>query len=358
MSTPGRLGDVAAGALLADRYRLEDVLGHGGMAVVHRGVDELLHRPVAVKVLHDRAADERERDRFSAEARTLAGLSHSGLVTVLDAGLAGPHAEQPFLVMELVPGQTLADRLRQGPLDLERAGSIGVQLAEAVAYAHEQGIVHRDLKPANVLLDDDAQRVKLADFGIARLVSDEAAARHTRTGTMIGTAAYLSPEQVQGLDAGPASDVYALGLVLLEALTGHREYPGTPTEAAFARLHRAPLVPDHLPETWRDVLATMTAEEPRARPSAAVVARRLRGEPMTGPIPIPLVDRSAGATSVMPAGPTGVVAKPFTDRAGDALVHRLHDLVRWARGLDASERGVAGAVVALLLFLLVVGLAA
>ncbi len=220
--------------VLGDRYELGEVIGRGGMADVYRASDRTLHRDVAIKVLRETAGDESDRNRFTGEARTLARLNHAGLVMVLDAGIS---AEQPFLVMELVEGQTLAQLCSGGGLDADRVRAIGAQVAEALAYAHGRGVVHRDVKPGNVLLGA-GERVKLADFGIARLIGDTV--RHTKTGHAIGTAAYLSPEQVRGEDVTPAADIYALGLVLLEALTGERAYPGSPTESALARLSRPP----------------------------------------------------------------------------------------------------------------------
>ncbi|GAA4367673.1 serine/threonine-protein kinase [Nocardioides caricicola] len=317
--------DGAAG-VLGDRYRLGDLLGRGGMADVFRGTDQVLDRPVAVKVLRDGADVGADRARFTGEARTLARLSHRGLVTVLDAGITDDcTADRPFLVMELVEGPTLAALVADGPLDLERVAAIGSQVAEALAYAHERGVVHRDVKPGNVLLGD-GDRVKLADFGIARLIGDTV--RHTRTGQAIGTAAYLAPEQVTGREVDGATDVYALGLVLLEAITGVRAYPGTPTEAAIARLTRQPDVPDDLPANWRDLLVAMTALEPADRPSASAVAALLRDAP------------AADRTRVAPA-----VAPP-PEPAWRA----------WVRQRPAHQWGATGAVFALLVLLLVTAL--
>ena len=184
---------------------------------MYRGTDLTLDRPVAVKVLRDAGDDALARHR--GEIATLARLSHPRLVTLHDAGSDGDRA---WFVMECVEGQTLGARLRGGPLPLRETARIGAALADAVAYVHRQGVVHRDLKPGNVLLGD-GDVVKLTDFGIA-LVSGEA--RVTRTGLTVGTAAYIAPEQVEGAGTDDRVDVYSLGLVLLECLTGSRAYGG------------------------------------------------------------------------------------------------------------------------------------
>ena len=345
--------------VLAERYDLEEVLGRGGMADVHRATDRVLHRAVAVKMLRDTTDDESDRLRFTAEARTLARLSHPGLVMVLDAGTT---AERPYLVMELVDGQTLAQCCSGRPLDASRVAAIGAQLADALAYAHGEGVVHRDVKPGNVLLGA-GDRVKLADFGIARLIGDTV--RHTRTGHAIGTAAYLAPEQVQGGEITTAVDVYSLGLVLLEALTGERAFPGSPTESALARLQRQPGVPDWLPADWGRVLTAMTALAPEQRPGALEVAReleRLADGTATAVAPVAAPAQDAGSTMVLSqpvaqAPATTPVAAPVTSRRATG-----RDWV--AEGRAAASRvpqhlwGVIGAVVALLLLVVVVGLAA
>lgn len=270
---------VAGTGLLADRYQLHEVIGRGGMADVHRATDRVLDRQVAVKLLRESAESDTDRARFTGEARTLAGLTHGGLVTVLDAGIS---VERPFLVMELVDGPTLSAALAAGPLDPDRAAQIGRRIAEAIAYAHSRGVVHRDVKPGNILLGRDGPR--LADFGIARLIGDTV--HHTRTGQAIGTAAYLAPEQVAGGGVSGAVDVYSLGLVLLECLTGQRAFPGPPTEAALQRLSRDPAIPAHLPAPWVPLLTAMTARDPAERPSAAQVAEVLRtGEYAAVPTP-------------------------------------------------------------------------
>src|SRR5450759_2626627 len=249
--------------VLGCRYALGERLGCGGAADVYRGLDQVLGRPVAIKVVRHDAYDD---DRHSGEMRTLAGLSHPGLVTLYDAG---QDQGRGYFVMELVEGASLADRLSSGPLTERETAAIGGTVADALAYVHRRGIVHRDVKPGNVLLDR-AGRAKLADFGIARMVDS---ARVTATGLTLGTAAYLAPEQVVGAAVRPPADVYSLGLVLLECLTGRREYDGRSVEAALARLHRPPVPPAVLPADWRRLLTAMTAREPADRPTAAAASR-------------------------------------------------------------------------------------
>lgn len=277
----GALDDLATGALLAGRYRLRERVGRGGMADVFAAEDTVLHRPVAVKVFRVDAGTGEDPRRIEAEARTLAALRHPGLVMVLDAGAAPERAGEraaPFIVMELITGPTLSQRLTQGPLGTRHTAVLGADLATALAYVHAQGIVHRDVKPANVLLDAPTAdgspfAARLTDFGIARLVDST---RLTMHGTTVGTANYLSPEQVSSSDVTPASDVYSLALVLIECLTGQLAYPGVGIEAALARLHRPPIIPaEHGPD-WTALLTAMTATDPAARPSAAQVAATLR----------------------------------------------------------------------------------
>jgi tRNA A-37 threonylcarbamoyl transferase component Bud32 len=256
--------------LLGGRYALGGLVGRGGMAQVYRAQDRVLGRTVAVKMLRAIAAHDDERARFSDEARMLAGLSHPGLVTVLDAATSD---DEPYLVMEFVDGPSLADCCRDGALEPERVATIGAELADALGHVHAAGIVHRDLKPANVLLGGDG-RARLTDFGLARIMS--AALRHTTTGATVGTPAYLAPEQVRGDEITPAVDMYSLGLVLIEALTGECPYRGLPVEAALARLTVPPAIPDTLPRSWHVLLRAMTALDPADRPSTAQAAAALR----------------------------------------------------------------------------------
>ncbi|WP_182045291.1 serine/threonine-protein kinase [Curtobacterium sp. ME26] len=279
-----------ADRVFGGRYRVTGTLGHGGMASVYRAVDEQLGREVAVKVFRIGAVDHGERARAEAEIQTLAALRSPSLVTLYDAALDDVDGDS-YLVMELVPGSDLDTRLREGPLDTTTTARVGAQVAEGLAAVHAQGIVHRDVKPANVLLESDGEHVKLADFGIA-LLRD--AARVTGTGTVIGTAAYIAPEQVLGREITGQADVYALGLMLLQSLTGERPFPGTAVESATARLTRGPVIDQHLPTAWRTLLHVMTAQDPAERPTAAEAARRLRALERDG---------SAPATQLLPGAP-------------------------------------------------------
>ena len=246
--------------ILGGRYRLDGLLGSGGAADVHRGFDLRLRRPVAVKVFRTDSGSGLE-DSLHGEAVILARLHHPGLVTAYDAG---HHDGRAFLVMQLVEGRTLRSLLADGPLSPGATAALGRDLARSLAHAHEAGIVHRDVKPSNILVDA-AHRPYLTDFGISRLLD---ATVRTATGALVGTAAYLSPEQVLGRPVGRPADIYALGLVLLECLTGRLEYGGGPIEAAIARLHRQPVLPDFLPEQLAGLLRAMTALDERTRPRA------------------------------------------------------------------------------------------
>ncbi|NUR09209.1 MAG: serine/threonine protein kinase [Nocardioidaceae bacterium] len=257
--------------VLAERYTLDEVIGRGGMADVYRATDTVLERDVAVKVLRTQAESDRDLARFRDEVMLLASLDHPGLVTVLDAGLADGAA--PYLVMDLVEGRSLATVCRRGPVPATEVARVGVMLASVLTYVHRHAIVHRDIKPSNILVGSDGH-VRLADFGIARMLGD--AGGHTTGGTTIGTAAYIAPEQVRGEAVTPASDIYSLGLVLLEALTGKRAYTGAPMRVALARLHTAPLIPTSLPTGWPALLAQMTDADPDRRPGAREVGAALR----------------------------------------------------------------------------------
>ncbi|WP_130177366.1 serine/threonine-protein kinase [Cryobacterium sp. SO1] len=248
------------------------------MAVVYRASDLALGRTVAVKLMHFDAAGGSGAARHSDEVAVLAHLNHFALVTLFDAGLeAIDGVPRSFIVTEFVNGTDLRTHLLAGPMDPGEVARLGADLCEALHCMGSLGITHRDIKPANVLLAPSdfpgrVTRAKLADFGIARLFN---AAHRTETGAVVGTAGYLSPEQASGLPLGPATDVYSLGLVLLECLTGEHSYPGTAVESALARLRRQPEIPDRLGPDWGTLLTGMTARKPEDRLRPAEAAGRL-----------------------------------------------------------------------------------
>ena len=272
----GEALDPRVGSVIGARYRIDRLIGRGGMSVVYAATDTALGRTVALKVFGGHQASRGDFDRQRAEIGVLAGLTHPGLVTLFDA-FEGDHGEG-VLVLEHVDGPDLRARLRTGPLDPEAIRLLGRSIADALAYVHGHGIVHRDVTPANILLPGERSHgslpvAKLTDFGIARFVEST---RQTSEGSVLGTAAYLSPEQALGEAVGPASDVYSLGLVLLECHTGARAFPGTGIEALAARLHRAPELPADMPAAWRDLIMACVARDAADRPSADELVRGLR----------------------------------------------------------------------------------
>lgn len=269
-------------AVLGGRYEVHEPIGHGGMADVYRGHDRVLQRAVAIKLL--REVTEVDRDRFAAEALLLAWLSHESIVMLYDASV---EEGRPWLALELVVGRSMSQVIREGPVLPGYLAAIGAQVAAGLAHAHDQGIVHRDIKPSNIMVTDGG-RAQLTDFGIARLVWSEG---HALTDSVLGTAAYISPEQLRGEGATGAADVYALGLLLLEALTGRRSFPGPATEAALARLRHGPLVPTSLAPGWPGLITAMTTTDPLKRPSAQLVAARLRHLEIVHGVPTTARDR-------------------------------------------------------------------
>ncbi|HEY5335242.1 MAG TPA: serine/threonine-protein kinase [Mycobacteriales bacterium] len=262
----------APGRLVAGRYRLSRVLATGGMGQVWLGRDEVAEQPVAVKVLRaEYAAEPAFVERFRAEARTARLLDHPHVATVIDYGeQTGPHGEPTgaYLVMELVDGEPLSAILRrEGPLDQRRVLDLLAQAGSALQAAHDAGIVHRDVKPANILVTRDDQ-VKITDFGIARATG---ALSLTRTGTVLGTAHYLSPEQVQGRSASPASDLYALGVVAYECLAGRRPFVAdSPLEVALAHQRDpVPSLPDHVHPAVARLVHRALAKDPAGRHRSA-----------------------------------------------------------------------------------------
>lgn len=261
-----------------NRYRIVELIGEGGMAQVYRGDDLRLGREVAIKILRPQYANERTFvERFVQEARAMAGFSHPNIVNVFDVGRTGA---SPYIVMEYVDGIDLRRKLQQeGRLSIGEALEIARQVAEGVGAAHRKGIVHRDIKPGNILIASDG-RVKVADFGIARAMAD---AQHlTEPGVVWGTTAYLSPEQIRGETATPASDVYAIGVLLYEMLTGQTPFQGEDRVAVALKHLNDPPPPLHelnprVPPGLERLVLRMLSKDPAQRPADAnEVARLLR----------------------------------------------------------------------------------
>ncbi|WP_345009623.1 serine/threonine-protein kinase [Streptomyces shaanxiensis] len=306
--------------LIAGRYRLGDSIGRGGMGEVWRAYDETLARHVAVKLLLPQDSDPTATSRFRLEAQTAARIDHPNVVGVRDFG---EHDNQLYLVMELVEGDSLARTLaRSGALPAERVARVAAEAAAGLAAAHRQGIVHRDIKPGNLLLDADGT-LKIGDFGIARFLDDPGAAL-TATGQIVGTSLYLAPERALGQPAGPPSDVYALGCVLYQLLTGR---PPFHADTAVAILHQhldaAPVPPRELgvpglPPAFENYLLGLLAKDPEHRPTAQQAAGWFTGGAWQGrPEPLPDATppsrrQTAVSASVAGAQQVGETSNPTT----------------------------------------------
>jgi serine/threonine-protein kinase len=257
--------DSLVGSVLDGRYRIDTMIATGGMSAVYRGLDLRLDRPVACKVMDSRyAGDQQFLTRFQREARAVARLKDPGLVAVYDQGIDGQH---PFLVMELVEGGTLRELLRErGPMPPHAVAAVLSPVLGGLAVAHRAGLVHRDIKPENVLISDDGD-VKIADFGLVRAVAE---AKITSTSVILGTAAYLSPEQVATGDAGPRSDVYAVGVLAYELLTGATPFTGDSALAvAYQRMDNDVAPPSTViagvPSQFDELVLRATARDPAQR---------------------------------------------------------------------------------------------
>lgn len=333
-------------ALLDGRYQLQQCVGQGGMARVYRAIDLLLERTVAIKVVRTDADNLSSPGRMRTEMTVLASLNHPSLVTLLD-GSAVP-GRTAYLVMEFVDGATLGQQLRDGPLAPTDAAHLACELASALQTVHASGIVHRDVKPSNVLLapathPDRRYLAKLADFGVAYLLDSSGV---TSPGMVVGTAAYLAPEQVRGEPVTTAADIYALGLVLLESLTGERAFaPASGIGAVMARLIDPPSIPGDFGPQWSELLGRMTSRDPALRPTAGEVAQAAAEiAPVTRAVP---VTRSA----------TVPVASAVPDASGESLptavmpgVHALPPARRRTRvvaAVGAAALAIACTVVAM-----------
>ena len=292
--------------VLNGRYEVESRLGEGGMATVFGGSDRLLGRKVAIKVLARQYAKDRTAvERFRREAQAAAGLNHPNVVSVFDTGSDdGVH----YIVMERVEGRTLADIIRnEGALPPSRAADIAAGVCRALSSAHEKGMVHRDVKPGNVLLTPEGG-VKVADFGIARVASVDTL---TATGSVMGTASYLSPEQARGGSIDARSDIYSLGCVLYEMLTGTRASGGeTPLSIAYKHVEEEPEPPSSLnpavPPELEAVVEKAMAKDPDDRyGSAAEMARDLGEAAPTAPLEPTAAVAQVERTDVLPVSPQG-----------------------------------------------------
>jgi serine/threonine protein kinase len=254
------------GLVLRGRYRLDVLIATGGMGEVWRGTDLAIDRRVAIKVVRpERAGDEEGLARFRAEAHHAGSLSHPNIAQVFDYGEA-VDPEPGYLVMELVEGLSLTRILDDGPLPPEDVMDIVAQTARGLAAAHRVGLVHRDVKPGNLLVRSDGL-VKITDFGIARAVGDTT---FTQPGMLIGTPAYLAPERVSGAPASPATDLYSLGVVAYQCLTGHPPFAGEPLVVALAHLDQGmPALPASVPPGVVALVAELTRQDPAARPPSA-----------------------------------------------------------------------------------------
>ncbi|MEV6510446.1 protein kinase [Streptomyces sp. NPDC051642] len=370
--------------LIAGRYRLNTTIGRGAMGEVWQAYDEMGGRPVAVKLLHSQNSEPTATARFRLEAQTAGRLSHPHVVGVLDFG---EQEGRLYLVMELVEGDSLSHVLAQaGSLPAEHVAHIAAQSAAGLSAAHDQGIVHRDIKPGNLLLATNGS-VKIADFGIAHFMNDPSGAL-TATGQIVGTSLYIAPERALGQPAGPPSDVYSLGCVLYQLLTGQAPFRAG---SAIAVLHHhldTPPVPPRelgvgLPPAFENYLLGLLAKRPEDRPTARQVADwfasgawRGRPEPLPAAAPrpepkpnvtawdAPAKPRTNAAPSPAPSSGPGSVttyAFPSATGGGTAPAHRTRRRQRTTggRGVAVRRSKTVGTVAAVLIFLgaLLIGLA-
>lgn len=336
--------DPLLGRLVDGRYEVLERVARGGMATVYRALDRRLDREVALKVMHPHLAEGAEASdflsRFRREARAAAGLTHSGVVAVFDQGIDG---DMSYLTMEYVAGTNLRRAVRDGGVTVRRVFDVLDQVLSALAAAHRKGVVHRDIKPENVLLVAESDQVKVADFGLARAVSEVTA---TSTGTVMGTVAYLAPEVISTGRADTRTDVYAVGILAFEMLTGRLPHPGdSPIQIAFAHVNADVAPPSslapHLPRAVDDLVRSFAARNPDARPRDAAAAlevlravrrtlpdgvleatattapRALGGQAAAIPAPastalMPGVVPGGQGGAVVPAGPQHQVSTPTT----------------------------------------------
>ncbi|KEP74863.1 serine/threonine protein kinase [Microbacterium sp. SUBG005] len=281
--------------VLSGRYRVDDLIGRGGMASVYRGYDQTLGRTVAIKILKaDLAGDAAFRTRFRLEAQAASRMAHPTIVRVFDAGedvevgVDGQERPVPYIVMELVQGRLLKEIIAEGSVPVDDALRYVDGILEALEYSHRAGVVHRDIKPGNVMITD-AGRVKVMDFGIARAVSDSSSTV-AETTAIVGTAAYFSPEQAKGESVDARADLYSTGVVLYELLTGRPPFRGeTPVAVAYQHVSEAPLPPSEIneaiPRALDAIVLRALAKDPFQRPQDAASFREMLDETADGKAP-------------------------------------------------------------------------
>jgi tRNA A-37 threonylcarbamoyl transferase component Bud32 len=325
------------GTLLGGRYRVESTLGSGGMAVVYKAEDAILGRTVALKTLHERYAERHSfRRRFTQEARAMACLDHENIVKVYDISQEG---EVPFIVAECVEGRDIGKLLsanRSGTLNEKFARRLAAQLLRALSYAHRRGVIHRDIKPSNILVTA-AGTVKVADFGIARILEDDGA-DVGKPGEIVGSARYMSPEQLRGEEATPRSDVYSVGVLLYHCLTGRPPFSGGVRALAQQHAHKSPMPPRRLnrkisPQMEAVILKALAKDPSDRYPSAMAMLDDVEVETLPRSVKTAEVPRagrgrrglilaaSAAALLVALAGAAlatglGPASLPLQDRAG------------------------------------------
>jgi serine/threonine protein kinase len=323
---------------LHDRYAVGEVIGRGGMGDVRAGHDERLDRPVAIKFLRDDLSRRPElHERFEAEARAAARLSHPHVVAIYDTGETDDGI--PYIVMECLPGRTLADEIDEGALDQTRVRTIALQVLSALDEAHRAGIVHRDVKPGNILLTESGD-TKVADFGIAKSIDDD-----QTTGVLFGTAAYVSPERLTGERATPSSDLYSLGVVLYEALSGRKPFAGDSPVDMVRAVQRGKFAPlEGVDPQLRAVIEHAMAADPAKRyPSAADMARELEAGSVDAESTVPIErPRTPTRTMALPGAPEAPARR--RGRAAPRERRGVQPQSRRALGLLALAAIFVGAV--------------
>lgn len=355
-----RQSDPLVGVVLDGRYRVDTLIATGGMSGVYRGLDLRLDRPVALKIMDSRyAGDHQFLTRFQREARAVARLKDPGLVAVYDQGIDGKH---PFLVMELIEGGTLRELLiERGPMPPHAVAAVLGPVLGGLAVAHHEGLVHRDVKPENVLISD-AGEVKIADFGLVRAIAE---AKITSTSVILGTAAYLSPEQVSTGDASPASDVYAVGILTYELLTGETPFTGdTALTVAYQRMDHDVTAPSSViggvPKQFDELVLRATARDPAHRyadagdmaaeldaivdelglPAFRVPAPRNSAQHLSAQVHRGGIDQADITETVRPAAPrkhTRQFTRGPQDWQDDDLIIETDDGARQFAGIDLDE---------------------